>query len=157
MPRHPDKVKLLFGPYTPPPLRKGDRTVCLYRDADVVITGWSDGHIPWPRCRALDSRGHGSGILVDAELARAVRSESAAAVMYWWGASGSTVWLWRTALGVGGWTATEGTRRLMRGVWEKAGASLRGKRLPPEQVERCRRTALELNTAQYLEPARQAR
>lgn len=78
-------MKLLFGPYTPPPLRKGDRTTCLYRDCDVVVTAWSDGRIPWPRCRALDSRGHGSGILVDAELARAVRKESAAAVMYWGG------------------------------------------------------------------------
>jgi hypothetical protein len=157
MPRHPDKVRLLFGPYTPPALRQGDRAICLYRDCDVVITSWSEGRISWPRCRTLDSRGHGSGILVDAELARAVRSGSAAAVMYWWGASVSTVWLWRKALGVEGWTATEGTRRLLRGVWEKAAASVRGKRLPPEQVARRRRTALELNTAQYLKRAAEAR
>jgi hypothetical protein len=157
MPRHPDKVKLLSDPYTPPPLRKGDRAVCLYRDADVVVTGWSDGRLSWPRCRALDSRGHGSGILVDAELARAVRSESAAAVMYWWGINCSTVWLWRTALGVEGWKATEGTRRLMRGVWEKAAASVRGKRLPPEQVACRRRTALELDLGRNLKRAREAR
>jgi hypothetical protein len=157
VPRHPDKVKLLFGPYEPPPLRKGDRATCLYRDADVVVTSWSGGRISWPRCRALDSRGHGSGILVEEELARAVRSESAAAVMYWCGISGSTVWLWRTALGVEGWTATEGTRRLMRGVWDKAAASLRGKRLPPEQVERRRRTALELDLGRNLKRAREAR
>src|SRR5262245_50244449 len=44
------------------------------------------GLIPWPRCRALDQRGGcGSGLLVDEELARAVRSESTAAEMYWWG------------------------------------------------------------------------
>jgi hypothetical protein len=84
MARHPDKVQLLFGPYEPPPLRKGDRAVCLYRDTDVVVTGWSAGRIPWPRCRALGVRG-GSGLLVDEELARPVRSESAAAIMYWWG------------------------------------------------------------------------
>ena len=30
MRRHPDRVRLHFGPYTPPPLRKGDRTTCLY-------------------------------------------------------------------------------------------------------------------------------
>jgi hypothetical protein len=83
MARHPDKVKLLFGPYEPPPLRKGDRTSCLYRDADVVVTGWSAGRISWPRCRALDSRGHGSGLLVEEELARAVRSESVVAIRYW--------------------------------------------------------------------------
>jgi hypothetical protein len=39
MARHPDKVRLLFGPYEPPPLRKGDRASCLYRDADVVDPG----------------------------------------------------------------------------------------------------------------------
>jgi hypothetical protein len=71
MPRPvPDKVRLLHGPYEPPPLRQGARTTCLYRDADVVITGWSDGRISWPRCRALGVRG-GSGLLVCEELARA--------------------------------------------------------------------------------------
>src|SRR5207248_773775 len=44
--------RLLHGPYEPPPLRKGDRTHCLYRDALIIITAWSDGRIPWPRCRA---------------------------------------------------------------------------------------------------------
>jgi hypothetical protein len=44
----PDKFRLLHGPYEPPPLRKGDRTTCLYRDADAVITGWSGGRISWP-------------------------------------------------------------------------------------------------------------
>jgi hypothetical protein len=67
--RHPDKVRPLFGPYMPPPLQRGRRATCLYRDADVVVTGMSDGRIPWPRCRALDSPGGGSGLLVDEELA----------------------------------------------------------------------------------------
>jgi hypothetical protein len=89
----------LNGPYTPPPLRKGDRTHCLLRDCDVVITSWSNGRIPWPRCRALHSRG-GSGILLDEELARAVRQESALAIGYWWGASEGAVCRWRKALGV---------------------------------------------------------
>jgi hypothetical protein len=30
--------KLLHGPYIPPALRRGDRTVCLYRYAEVVVT-----------------------------------------------------------------------------------------------------------------------
>jgi hypothetical protein len=155
--RVPENAHLLFGPYTPPPLRKRDRTSCLYRDADVVVTGWSAGRISWPRCRALDSRGHGSGLLVDEELARAVRSESAAALRYWWGITCSTVWLWRKALGVSGWTATEGTRRLMRGVAEKGAAQVRGKPLPPEQVERRRRTARELDFGEHLRRAARAR
>jgi hypothetical protein len=73
----------LFGPYEPPALRQGDRAHCLYRDADVVVTGWSDGRISWPRCRALGHRG-GSGLLVEEELARAIMHESGA-LLYWWG------------------------------------------------------------------------
>jgi hypothetical protein len=81
----PDRVRLLHGPYRAPALRKGDRTTCLLRNGPVVVTSWTDARIPWPRCRALDRTGGGSGILLDEELARAVRCESAAAVMHWWG------------------------------------------------------------------------
>src|SRR5262245_26109787 len=83
-----DRVKLLFGPYQAPALRQGDRAFCLLRDCDVVITSWSSGRIPWPRCRPVDGyHGGGWGLLLDEELARAVRHESAAAVCHWWGAS----------------------------------------------------------------------
>jgi hypothetical protein len=37
-----DKVKLLFGPYKAPHLKVGDRTLCLYRDKDLIITSWMD-------------------------------------------------------------------------------------------------------------------
>ena|SRR6516165_1896048 len=54
MPRTiPDNVKLLFGPYHPPALRRGDRATCLVRDYDVVVTSWTDSRISWPRCRPL--------------------------------------------------------------------------------------------------------
>jgi hypothetical protein len=79
----PDRVELLHGPYRPPGLKKGDRTTCLLRDCVVVITSWTDAPISWPRCRILDGPGRGSGILLDEELARAVRHESAAAIGYW--------------------------------------------------------------------------
>jgi hypothetical protein len=82
MPRRvPENAKLLFGPYEPPPLRTGDRATCLYRDALVVVTSWSDRRISWPRCLALGHRG-GAGLLVEEELARAITHESAAALMY---------------------------------------------------------------------------
>jgi hypothetical protein len=88
-------------------------------------------------------------LLLDEELARAVRHESAAAVMHWWGASSEAVKRWRRVLGVGR-TDNEGTRRLMPAAAEKGAAELRGKELPPEQVERRRQTALEKDLAQYL-------
>src|SRR5262249_56768178 len=90
----------LFGPYTAPPLKRGDKTTCLFRDSDVVVTSWTDARITWPRCRVACGSGGGSGLLVDEELARAVRHESAAAVMFWWGASQTAVNNWRTALAV---------------------------------------------------------
>jgi hypothetical protein len=40
-----DRVKLLFGPYKAPPLQRGDRATCLYRDTTVIITRWSDAPI----------------------------------------------------------------------------------------------------------------
>jgi hypothetical protein len=136
----PDRVKLLFGPYQPPRLERGDRAYCLYRDTIVVVTSWTDAPIPWPRCRALDSPGGGSGLLVDDELARAVRSESAAAVMFWRGASASAVNDWRMALGVD-FNGTEGTRRLRHAVAKEGGkavkclyAARRRVPAPPKQV-----------------------
>jgi hypothetical protein len=52
-----DRVRLLFGPYCPPPLKRGDRAFCLFRDCDVVVTSWTDARLPWPRCRREGGRG----------------------------------------------------------------------------------------------------
>src|SRR5262249_23261398 len=101
---------LLFGPYRAPRLRRGDRAFGLFRDPDVVITSLPGAPISWPRCRLADGHGGGSGLLVDAELARAVRRESSLAVQRWWGVSPRTVWCWRRAFGVAQW-GTGGSRR----------------------------------------------
>jgi hypothetical protein len=146
----PDRVKLLHGPYAPPPLARGDRATCLLRDCDVVITSWSDARIPWPRCRALGSRG-GSGLLLAGDLARAVRTESAAALRYWWRASSTAVFNWRQALGVHG-LGTEGSRRLRHALNEELAARLRDEPLPFEQVERLRAQAIRLNLGRNLKP-----
>jgi hypothetical protein len=144
-----ERVKLLHGPYTPPPLKRGDRATCLLRDCDVIITGWSAGRIAWPRCRAEGTHGGGSGILLDEELARAVRCESEAANCYWWGVCVDVVWRWRKALGVG-LMDSEGSRRLILDASQQGAAQCRGKQLPPEQVERRRQTALALNLGRSL-------
>src|SRR5262249_13361406 len=47
----------------------------------------------------------------------------------------------------------EGSHRLIRAAAPKAAAEVRGKPLPPEQIERRRRTARKLNLGQYLDPA----
>src|SRR5262245_9864640 len=147
-----ERVQLLSGPYTPPKVKRGDRATCLVRDCTVVITSVSAGRIPWSRCRALDQRGGGgSGLLVDEELARAVRSESAAAVMHWWGVGVHAVWRWRKALGVGRMDSA-GSRRLILAAAESGAAVLRGAQLPPDQAERRRRTARELNLGRKLRP-----
>jgi hypothetical protein len=117
--RVPENCHLLHGPYRPPPLRRGDRATCLARDCDVVITGMSASRIPWPRCRALDTHGGGSGILLDDELARAVRCESALAIRYWWGVGTKTVAWWRRALRVTS-TNNERSRLLLYAEWASA-------------------------------------
>src|SRR5262249_41895894 len=65
---HADRIKLLFSAYKAPPLMRGDRAHCLF-DCWVVVTGWTAAPILWPRYRAQDSPGGGSGLLVDEELA----------------------------------------------------------------------------------------
>jgi len=147
--RHPERLTLLHGPYSAPGLKRGDRATCLYRDSDVIITGWSDWRIPWPRCRIPGTHGGGSGLLVDEELARAIRNESSAAIQYWFGVHGKVVWSWRRALGVGRFN--EGSAKLRAETNAEVSAKyVKGKALPPEQVERRRQTALEQNLAKHL-------
>ena len=146
-----DSFKLLFGPYAAPRLRKGDRAACLYKDCDVVVTGWTDARISWPRCRPLGVPRSRPSLLVDEELARAVRHESAAALRHWWGVSELLVWKWRRALGVDR-VNCPGSQRLIRAASEEGAAQVRGQELPPEQVERRRQTALDLGLGRNLLP-----
>jgi hypothetical protein len=109
-----ERVKLLFGPYQAPALRQGDRATCLYRGCEVIVTSWTAAPIPWPRCCRAEGRGHPS-LLVNEELARAIRNESALAVRYWWRVSGKIVWRWRRALAVDR-KVCPGSQRLIRAV-----------------------------------------
>jgi hypothetical protein len=129
-----DRFKLLRSPYEAPPLRRGHRATCLYRDCDVVVTSWTNARISWPRCRAVGSRG-GSGLLVDTELLRAIRTESAAAIKHWWGVGTKAVWNWRKAIGITQ-RGTEGSVRLHRKLSETGASRMRGKRLPKAFVKR---------------------
>jgi hypothetical protein len=128
------RPNLLHGPYHPPALGRGERTTCLYRDAEVVITSWTDSRISWPRCRAIGHRG-GSGLLVDEEMLRALRAESSAALQHWFGVHEATVWRWRKAFGIPRY-GTEGSRRLHQDVSERGAAKVLGKKLPKAFVRR---------------------
>ena len=134
------KPELLAGPYHPPALGRGDRTTCLFRDAEVVITRWTDALISWPRCQRVGVRG-GSGLLVTEELVRAIRTESSLAIQYWWGVNAETVWRWRKAFGVSQW-GTEGSQQLHQQSSEAGARKLRGKTRPAaavrKQVKTCR-------------------
>ena len=134
---------LLAGPYHPPALRIGSRAYCSFRKARVVITGRSNARIPWPLCRVINRRGM-PGLLVDKELMRAIRNESAAALIYWWEASESIVTNWRSAFGITN-KNNPGSMRLFKLLGEK----IRQTPMTPERREIQRRNAIRLNLAQY--------
>ena len=105
-----DRFKLIAGPYAAPLFELGDVVSDELR-GDVKITAISDGRIQWPKGRRLDQKGGHAGLVLFADLERAVRTESNQAVCYWWGVTAQTVSKWRAALDV---EATEGTRKLRR-------------------------------------------
>jgi len=150
MPKYfPKKVRLLFGPYRAPKLRRGRRATCLLR-GDVIITGTSDGRIPWPRCRRIGARG-GSGLLLAGELVEAVRRESAAAVCFWWGVSEGVVWRWRRELGVGRMDS-EGSARLFLDAAAKGAAAMMFREWTEAERQERREQALALDLGRHLQP-----
>jgi hypothetical protein len=104
-----DRLRLLFGPYRTPRFRYGQRVFCEARGW-VKIVGLRDGPIPWPYGRRPGVKS--KALILYADLARAVRRESAQAIAAWWGVGMYTVWKWRKALGVPKFN--EGTRQVKR-------------------------------------------
>jgi len=114
---HHDRVRLLYGP---PPLKRGQRVTCAIRSV-MRVTNWTDGRLPWPKGVVIGRRSAPS-IVVDDELARALRHESAVAIRHWWGVSAKTVAMWRRELDVRR-ADPEGSRRLIQAA-AKAGAAV---------------------------------
>jgi len=144
-----ERVQLLFGPYKAPALHRGNRAFCLYRDADVVVTTWTDARISWPRCRSPEHPKGGSGLLVCEELARAIRNESETAIAYWWGVNPCTVVRWRKALGVAR-TDPAGSRRLIQAAAQAGADGIKKKVFTEEEIEVSRQNALKNNLGQNL-------
>jgi hypothetical protein len=112
----------------------------------VVVHGWTDAAISWPLCRPVEGRGR-PGILVEEELARAVRGESALALIHHFGASQRVVWCWRTALGVG--RLTVGSKRLLQ-LNAEAGADAQRGVPRPDVAERMRRAHQQEDIARHI-------
>ena len=152
MPRKPSlhadpRTQLHFGLYQAPALHVGDRVTCLLRDADCVVTSWTDALVPW-------AAGPGSRLAVDLvcslnDALAGPYAESAAAVMHWWGVGAGAVWSCARALGVGR-KDNEGTMELMQAAAEKGAAAVQAREFTQaERRARCR-IALRLNQGQYL-------
>jgi hypothetical protein len=115
----------------------------------VVVTSWTDARISWPRCKR-QGKSHPS-LLLDDELACAVRTESAAAVAYWWRGSPTVVKAWRKLLEVTR-TNNPGTRRLMKASAQAGADSLKAKEWTDAECDAKSGLARRLNLGQYLKP-----
>jgi len=93
----------------------------------------------------------GCGLLLDEELARAVRCESAFAIRVWWGVTAGVVWRWRKALGVGR-MASEGSRRLIQEAADAGAEAVRAREFTEAEREVRRRNARRPKLGQYLQP-----
>jgi len=105
MPREPTPPALIGAPYKAPACDVGSRLTCK-RFGRQTVGGFTAAPIPWPY--AAGQGGKPPLILCD-DLIRAVRTETAANVAWYWGVTRWTVHHWRQVLGVGRFT--EGTMR----------------------------------------------
>jgi hypothetical protein len=81
------KPPLLNKPYRAPKAAEGDYLFCEHRDGDVAVEGFTSAPIPWPAYRRPGARPDHFTPILTGDLVRAVRTESVAAVVYWWGIS----------------------------------------------------------------------
>lgn len=108
----PSKAPELLGEYSPPDMKRSDWLFCEVR-GKVQVGGYTDAPIPWPR---LLKGGRHVHIMCE-DLVRAVQTESAKAVAYWFNVNPRTVRLWRRRLGVP--KNTPGTIKLHQDLFDQ--------------------------------------
>ncbi len=143
----------LLGTYAAPRVRIGRRVHCRFRRTTCRVTSHTDAPIPWPRVQSVGRRG-GSGLWVNAELARAIRTESAAALRHWWGVSPSAARALRRWAGAHGHTGTPGTRRAVKAAADLGGEATRGTELDDEACELRATNSKRLNLIRHAQAKR---
>lgn len=129
----PELPQLLGAPYTPPACRFGD-WLDDEVDGRIEVGGWTSAPIAWPRRKKTGRH----SLILTAELARAVRTESVLAIRHYWGVGATTVWAWRQALRV---DTTAGSQRIARrGVPAEAAVRGRLRAAMPEARQRMAET-----------------
>lgn len=124
-----ERFCLVGGPYLAPDVRPGDWLEDAERGS-VQVGGYTQtARIPWPR---LKKTGRASLILCG-DLIRAIQTESALAIGYWWGVSGFVIARWRKVLGIDQ-VGTEGSLRLYQ--------KYTSQKLPEDVAARGRKNAL---------------
>ena len=124
----------LLGTDPAPAVHLGRRVHCRHRGNASRVTSFTDAPIPWPRVQPLDER-VGSGLWVNADLERAIRTESAVALGHWFGRSKSAARALRVWAGVEGWEGTRGTRRAVTDAADAGADATRGVGLSKEACE----------------------
>jgi hypothetical protein len=87
--------------------------------------------------------------LVNAELLRAIRTESAVALRYWLGVSAWVVWTWRKAFGVGRF-GTEGSLWLHQNSSRAGAAALKRHVWTAAERRERRKRALQLRLVRHM-------
>lgn len=122
-----DRFKLVGGPYYPPAVRR-DAWLMDEERGNVCVGGYSEGRIPWPRVKKTGT----ASLILCGDLVRAVKTESALAIKYWFGVGDGVIARWRKTLKVKQ-TGSEGSRRLYQ--------QYKPRKLTEERVERARENA----------------
>ena len=127
-------VPVLLGSYNPPAVRIGQRVFCRVRHKWCRVTSFTDAPISWPRGQPLKQKG-GGGVVVNATLERAIRTESAESLRHFFGVTRGVVWRWRKAFGIPR-AGTPGSAARIAESSAKGAAAMKSKEWTAEELDR---------------------